>query len=97
MYIKVLVKGAPTDYLALPRFALHKSQVFKVAEGSVLQRVNLENIHLQGNLALVKNGVNSGDHIITSDVFPAVDGMLLNISQDDESHALMTKWVESAK
>ncbi|MCP4270699.1 MAG: hypothetical protein GY781_01855 [Gammaproteobacteria bacterium] len=97
MYIKVLVKGAPADYLALPRFALHKSQVFKVAEGSVLKRVDLENIHLQGNLALVKNGIHSGDHIITSDVFPAVDGMLLSTSQDDESHALLTNWVESAK
>ncbi|MCP4413147.1 MAG: hypothetical protein GY808_11360, partial [Gammaproteobacteria bacterium] len=97
MYIKVVVKGAPADYLALPRFALHKNQVFKVAEGSVLQRVNLENIHLQGNLALVKNGIHSGDQIITSDVFPAVDGMLLSTSQDDESHALLTQWVESAK
>lgn len=97
MYIKVQVKGAPADYLALPRFALHKNQVFKVAEGSVLQRVDLKNIHLQGNLALVKNGIYSGDQIITSDVFPAVNGMLLSTSHDDESHGLMTKWVESSK
>ena len=97
MYIKVLVKGAPANYLALPRFALHKSQVFKVAEGSVLQRINLKNIHLQGNLALVKNGIFMGDQIITSDVFPAVNGMLLSTSHDDESDALMTKWVESSQ
>ncbi len=72
MYTRVHLKGSATNYIALPRYALHKKQVFTVSEQSTLQRIDLTNIQLQGDLALVKNGISPSVQIITSDVFPAI-------------------------
>ncbi len=97
MYTRVRLKGAATNYIALPRYALHKKQVFTVSEQSTLQRNDLADIQLQGSLVLIKNGITPGAKVITSDVFPAIEGMSLIVSKDEIIEKQMSSWVEAAK
>ncbi len=97
MYTRVHLKGSASNYIALPRYALHKKQVFTVSDQSTLQRIDLTNIQLQGELALVKKGIPPGVKIITSDVFPAINGMALTVSKDETVEKQLGSWVEAAQ
>ncbi len=97
MYTRVHLKGSASTYIALPRYALHKKQVFTVSEQSTLQRIDLTNIQLQGELALLKDGIPPGVQIITSDVFPAINGMTLTVSKDEPIEKQLDSWLEAAR
>jgi multidrug efflux pump subunit AcrA (membrane-fusion protein) len=97
MYMKVKLKGIATNYLLLPRFALHENQVYSVTKDNLLKRVKLSQIETQGNLALVNFDLNVGDRVITSDVFPAVDGMTLQPELDQVLLQQMSEWIGALK
>ena len=81
MYMKVILTGKPTDMLVLPRFALHNKQLFTINQNDLLQRISVAELQYQGDLLLldpVKNKIiKENDKVITSDVFPAINGMKL--------------------
>lgn len=94
MYMRVVLKAAPKQALVIPRFALHQQQVFKVSAENRLERLSLDDIQLQGELALIHAGLTPGDRIITSDVFPAIDGMLVEPKADETTRTRLIDWVE---
>ena len=87
MYMKVILTGKPKDMLVLPRFTLHNKQVFTISENNLLQRVSVGELQHQGDLLLIDSAnnqsINENDKVITSDVFPAVNGMELTPILDD--------------
>ena len=93
MYMKVSLLGAEADFIPLPRFAIREKQVYRVAVDNTLERVNLSQVQMQGNLALVNQSIQSGDKIITSDLFPAVAGMALTPMLDEVSQQQMQTWL----
>ena len=99
MYMRVTLQGKPGEYLALPRFALHQGEVFKVTEDNTLARKKLNDVQLQGELALLHNdsnqGLHSGDKIIVSDVFPAVSGMAVEAIDDETTGQQLQQWLEA--
>lgn len=100
MYMQVTLKGKANNYLALPRFALHQQQAFKVSNDNTLERISLNNLLLQGELALIKpteHGINAGDKLIVSDVFPAVQGMKVSPFADADVVKQLAVWLEEAK
>ena len=99
MYMKVTLKGKPREFLALPRFAMHEQQVFKLGENSTLTRISIDNILLQDSLALVESNsqLTAGDQIIVSDVFPAVSGMKVEPIVDAKTSQAVMDWLERAK
>ena len=96
-YMQVRLSGKKQSYLAVPRFALHQKQIYRVNSDSRLERVNLKNIHTQGELALLSEGVSENDQIITSDLFPAINGMLVESIADDKTQSHLNLWLEQVQ
>lgn len=97
MYMKVILAGKPKNMLILPRFALHNKQVFIINDMNLLQRVTLNNLQYHGDLLLVEptigQTIQANDRVITSDVFPAVNGMEVIPVFDDVATKQMMLWL----
>ena len=97
MYMKVILAGKPKSMLVLPRFALHNKQVFIIDEQQLLQRVTLDKLQYHGDLLLLEPATNqkvkANDKVITSDLFPAVNGMEVTPILDDIATKQMMKWL----
>ena len=102
-YMRVALSGATQEFMVLPRAAIHQQQIYRVDGNNRLQRVDVKTIQMQGELALINkstqdvSSLNIGDKIITSDVFPAVNGMSVEAIIDEQSEAKLAKWLEAAK
>ena len=95
--MKVSLQGAPINSIAIPRFAMHENQVYVITKKNRLKRITLTNLQYQGDLVLTNSSLQQGDKIITSDVFPAVDGMQLIPIIDDEANKRMQAWLGAAQ
>lgn len=97
MYMKVILAGKPKSMLVLPRFALHNKQVFIIDEQQLLQRVTLDKLQYHGDLLLLEPATNqkvkANDKVITSDLFPAVNGMEVSPILDDIATKQMMLWL----
>lgn len=96
-YMEVKLQGAISEFLVLPRFALHQQQVYRIDAQNKLQRISLKDLQLQDELVLVNSGLAAGDKIITSDVFPAVNGMSVESIADAKTTLQIRQWVEAAQ
>lgn len=97
MYMKVSLFGAAQEFMAVPRFAIHQNQLFRISSTDTLEKVSLDETQMQGNLALVSNSLADGDRIITSDVFPAVAGMDVTPQEDAETQQKIEQWLGAVK
>ncbi|MEW6983797.1 efflux RND transporter periplasmic adaptor subunit [Colwelliaceae bacterium 6471] len=96
-YMEVKLQGASSRFLVLPRFSLHENQFYLIDENNTLQRVDVNEVELQGDLALLKNTLKVGTRVITSDVFPAVNGMSVTVVDDVKTQQQMQQWVRDAQ
>ena len=99
MYMKVILAGKPKEMLILPRFTLHNKQVFTIDDKNLLQRVTLDKLQYHGDLLLVDptkdQTIKVNDKVITTDVFPAVNGMEVMPISDYIATEQMMRWVGS--
>ena len=97
MYMKVTLQSAATDFIAIPRFALHQSQLYKIDQNNELKRIAVDNLQYQGELLLIKpkqySHINIGDKIITSDLYPVVNGMALSPVLDTTTQQQIQHWL----
>jgi multidrug efflux pump subunit AcrA (membrane-fusion protein) len=95
-YMKVELQGTHQEFLLLPRASVHQQQVYRVTADNRLQRIDLTKVQMQGELALLSieanTGLSDGDLIVSSDVFPAVNGMLLQTIQDQALQSKLAEW-----
>ncbi|WDE10744.1 efflux RND transporter periplasmic adaptor subunit [Thalassomonas haliotis] len=96
-YMQVDLLGAQRKFIAAPRFALHQGQIYRVSKSQTLERVDLPRVQLQGELALFTDTLSPGDKIVTSDVFPAVQGMELTVMDDKAIQTQLDTWVRKAQ
>ena len=84
MYCEVELSGYPRNKTpVIPRAALHPEEiVYLVSGGNRLQRKQIEVDYAQGSIVSVKSGIVAGDRIVVSDIVPAIDGMLLELTND---------------
>lgn len=94
MYTEVILFGNPKQYFVAPRDTLHEIQLFLVDQSNLLKRIPIK-AEAQGNMLLIENGLNSGDKIITSDLFPAVTGMKLKPIPDKARQQQIVEWLEA--
>ena len=92
MFTEVLLKGQPRSFVVIPRDALHENELYLVGADNKLvrQRVTVET---QGAMALIEQGVQVGTKIITSDIFPAVSGMSLDVIADISRVQQINDWL----
>jgi len=102
MHMRVTLLGAATEVMVLPRFLLNRfvhnrNQVYRVSADNTLESVALSTLQMQNNIVLLKQGLQPGDKIITSDVFPAVEGMQLSPSVDNATEKQLAAWIKAAQ
>jgi len=98
MYAEVIIRGKAKDFIVIPRDALHEGELFIVTKDNKLQRRAIKPTMLLGNMALFEQGLEVGERLIVSDLFPAISGMSLEVSPDKRSEQGIINWVaEEAK
>ncbi len=112
MYMRVSLQSSASNFLAIPRFALHQQKLYKILANDTLQRVTVNNPQYQGELLLLKSPhlkkentetdntmttIAAGDRIITSDVFPVVDGMSVTPVFDQATTKQISQWLGVTK
>lgn len=85
MYMQVELLGKPAPYLLLPRRALHQGELYSLDGEDRLQRVAIENYQTAGDVVMLKSEQLQGSRIITSELFPAVEGMKLTPVADEQA------------
>ena len=89
MYVEVALTGLPlADRLAVPRVALHVDGdggqvVYLVGDDGRLEIRPVTIRFVQGDLALVADGLAEGDRVVVSDLIPAIEGMLIDAVEDE--------------
>ena len=82
MFVEVVLSGRPRESLVIPRSAVHGGVVYVVEDENRLARRPIEASLVQPSFLAVAKGVGSGDRIVVSDLFPAIEGMLLDPVDD---------------
>lgn len=90
MYVEVELSGETVkDSIVIPRSALHDGMVYLVDGDDRLQRRPVKVGIGQGGLVTITEGLKAGERIVTGDLVPAIDRMLLiPIDDPDELRTL---------
>lgn len=85
MYVSVELEGpAHADQIVIPRQALHGQQVYVINDEERLEIRNVEVFLRQAGIVTIAAGLEQGDRVISTDLIPAVEGMLLKPIADGE-------------
>jgi multidrug efflux pump subunit AcrA (membrane-fusion protein) len=84
LFVEVQLFGAPRPkQLVVPRAALHGERLYLVEHGQLsIRDVTVASLHPE--YAIIAGGVESGELLVVSDLFPAIDGMPLQGEPDPE-------------
>lgn len=78
LHVEVELRGEPrSDCLAVPRTALHGDELYVVNKQLRLERRTVDVEIEQEEYVCVASGLRAGEHVVLTDVLPAVEGMLL--------------------
>jgi len=86
MYMQVQLSASADNFVVVPRFALHQQQLYIVDKEKKLKRISVNKPIYQGDLVLLTEKTLADSQVVVSDLFPAVNGMLL-APQNDHSIA----------
>ncbi len=90
-FVEVELRGQVKTGIPIPRAALHSGKVYVADADNRLQSRPVEVAFAQGDMALLKAGVQAGEKIVLSQLTPAVEGMLLAVENDETAVALLQK------
>ncbi len=81
-FVKVTLKSpVMNDQLLLPNTAIHNQHVYVIEDGKLrIKPVSVD--FVQGQIAVIKSGLQTDDVVVLSKIFPAVEGMLLQPQPD---------------
>jgi len=94
MFVEVELTAPPTSGVVIPRVALDQGRVLLVDSGSRLVVQPVTPALVQGDIALVKEGLPAGSQVVVSTPRPVIPGMLLTPTPDN---ALMQSLAEAAQ
>ena len=85
MFVEVEIRTRARDEsIVVPRSAIHDGRLYLVNGDSRLDIRTVRTGLVQGDLAMIHEGVGPGEQIVVSDLIPAVAGMLLKPQPDAE-------------
>lgn len=96
MYIQVELQGRAQPYLVVPRTAVHEGELYLADDADKLVRQPVSGFTQDGMLLLDPQQTELvSDQLITTDLFPAVNGMLLAPQADTATARRLTDWLEA--
>ncbi|OQK17621.1 hypothetical protein AU255_07070 [Methyloprofundus sedimenti] len=94
MFTEVLLQGKARTFFVIPRDALHENEIYIVNQQNQLQRRTVKDSQIQGEMVLLANGLQAGESLIVSDVFPAIPGMQVKASVNTVLQQSIANWVK---
>ena len=82
MFVEVALSGPPLSGIIVPRNAVRDGKILLAGEDNRLSSVPVTPRLVQGEVALITEGVEVGARIVVSAPSPAIDAMLLEITRD---------------
>ena len=90
LYTEVELSGSPRDNrFVIPFQAIHNGVVHLVDAENRLKKQEVTVEMVMGDLAVIQNGLVAGSTVITTDLVPAIDGMLLEAVVNEELSTLI--------
>ncbi len=83
MFVEVTLSGPPVGGIVVPRSALDGDRVLLADEESRLQTHAVQPYLVQGDIALITEGLNPGALVLASRPRPVIPGMLLDVVRDE--------------
>jgi RND family efflux transporter MFP subunit len=94
LFVEVELRGAPRPgQIVIPRTALHDGQVYLIEDGQLVIR-DVTVAMLQPEYAVIGAGLEAGEQLVVSDLFPAIAGMPLSGEPDP---GMLRRLIASAK
>ena len=75
MYVSVEFLAPAQDQLVIPRNAIHQGRVYVATPENTLSIRPVKVSFSNGNQAVIKSGLEEGEHIILTDVIPVIEGL----------------------
>jgi len=91
MYGKVEVFGKTVPMQVIPRNAVHQGRVYVSNTENKLEIREVQLRFSQGDLAVIKSGLNEGDKVIVTDLIPLIEGMPLKPDIDTKYQERLTQ------
>ena len=89
MYTAVNLYAPERQAIVIPRKAVHENRVYLVNNNNQLVIRNIDVQFFQGELAIIRSGLNSGDQLILGDLYPVIEGMpLITIPAEEKAQQL---------
>lgn len=84
MYAAVELYTRPHEAVVIPRKSIHEGRVYLADQSNKLEIRPVGIKYTQGDIAVVESGLEKGDRLIVTDLFPVIEGMPLQVSEADE-------------
>ncbi|TXL07301.1 hypothetical protein BMR07_05020 [Methylococcaceae bacterium CS1] len=94
MYTEIILQGKAKTFYVIPRDALHENEIFIVNKQNQLERRPVKNSQKQGKMVLLSLGLQAGEQLIVSDVFPAIPGMQVEAAMNTALQQSIADWVK---
>jgi multidrug efflux pump subunit AcrA (membrane-fusion protein) len=94
MFVKMTLSAPPINGIVVPRSALRNGKLMVVGSDSRLELLPVHPRILQGDIALITEGVEAGAQVVVSRPIPTIEGMLLLPRLDAE---LMAKLAQAGQ
>lgn len=91
MYTAVDLFAPEHPAMVIPRRALHEGRVYIAGNDDRLQIRPVEVQMVQGDLVVIRAGIEPDERIIVTDLIPVIEGMPLQVAVDPETEAYLDK------
>lgn len=91
MFVEVTLKSRPIEGIVIPRSAMRGGHVLQVDSERRLKRVPVTARLVQGDIALITQGLEAGAQIVVSTPVPVIEGMLLDLHPDAALMQMLAK------
>ncbi|MCP3690342.1 MAG: HlyD family secretion protein [Gammaproteobacteria bacterium] len=91
MFTAIDLYAPPRPAMVIPRKSLHQGRVYIAGADDRLEIRSVETQLIQGDMVLIRKGIEEGVRIIITDLFPVIEGMPLQINVASDYQQLMKK------
>ncbi|MCP4388360.1 MAG: HlyD family secretion protein, partial [Gammaproteobacteria bacterium] len=91
MYTAVDLFAPEHPAMVIPRRALHEGRVYIAGNDDRLHIRPVEVQLVQGDLVVIRAGIEPGERIIVTDLIPVIEGMPLQVAEDPDTEAYLDK------
>lgn len=87
MFVKVTLSGKPVNGIVVPRSALRDGHLLIAGDDDRLTLIPVTPLLVQDTIAMIAQGLAEGQRVVVSNPSPAMPGMLLEVTEDEQMMA----------